>query len=86
MRRRLLDRHAIAARCSSTTTAAEARGGGMVRQLARDNYVNAARGMKTTARACETRRRRELALEIIRSAKLDVERLGALTRLEREVE
>jgi hypothetical protein len=55
-------------------------------ELARDNFVNRSAFHEDPREHAKREGRRELALEIISSAHLDVERLGSLTRLEREME
>jgi hypothetical protein len=84
---RLLDRHAAAAKLFlDNDGAAKPAAVEWFRQLARDNYVNGGCWHENDREHAKREGRRELALEIIGSAKLDVDRLGALTKLEREME
>lgn len=84
---RLLDRHSLAAALFLDD-------GGQVRpaaakwfqQLAQDNYVNGGAFDADPREHAYREGRRSLALEILGSAHLDVERLGSLTKLEREIE
>jgi hypothetical protein len=55
-------------------------------ELAAQNFVNRGSWHADPREHAKREGRRELALEIIGSARLDVERLEALTRMEREIE
>jgi hypothetical protein len=85
--KRLLDRQQHAARLfldddGELKPAAKAWFG----QIAHDNFVTRSAWHEDAREHAKREGRRELALEIINSTRLDVERLEALTRLEREVE
>jgi hypothetical protein len=88
MIRRLIDRHDTAAQLfldpeDGQPTAAASKWFG---QLAADNYVNGGAYHADPREHAYREGRRELALEIIGSARLDVEKLQKLTALEREVQ
>jgi hypothetical protein len=84
---RMLDRHTVAAKLflddDGAVRPAAVKWFG---QLAADNYVNRGAFHADPREHAYREGRRELALEIIGSADLDVERLASLTRLERETE
>lgn len=87
MTARLLDKHHAAAALflgedGKVTREAAA----WMRRLADDNYVNGGAFKADPIEHAYRAGKRELALDIIRSAKLDLERLAALSNLEREME
>lgn len=57
-----------------------------MRRLARDNYVEGGGFDRDPHQNSYNDGRRDLALEILSSTRIDAERLGALTRMERESE
>jgi hypothetical protein len=83
---RLLDRNSLAAEVflgdDGELTPAAAK---WMRQLARANHVDSTTWAGDRDTMLINEGRRQLALEIIGSAKLDAGRLEALTRLEREI-
>ena len=85
MIRRLRDRHHASAvlfldpKTGEPSTAAAK----WMRQLAADNYVNSGAYHQDPREHAYREGRRTLALEIIRSARLDADRLEALVELER---
>jgi hypothetical protein len=82
MIRRLLDKHELAAELFlDRRRPADRRRGQWFRQLASDNYVNRARGTRTRANMPTARAAASFALEIIRSARLDAERLDRSSSL-----
>lgn len=87
MAARLLDKHhAAAALFLGEDGTVKPEAASWMRQLAADNYVNGGGFHADPIEHAYRSARRDLALEIIGSAKLDVERLASLTRLEREIE
>lgn len=87
LRDRLLSRHMLAQQLftgpdGEPTPAAAA----WLKQLAAENYVNRSTFHREDREQVRREARRELALEIIASARLDVERLNSLKELEREME
>lgn len=85
MIRRMLDKHSAAAELFlGADGQAKPEAVRWFRQLAADNYVNGGAFVSDPIEHAARSARRELALEIIRSAKLDVDRLDALIELERK--
>jgi hypothetical protein len=82
---RLHSRHRLAARCSAARTANDAPAAAeWLRRLARDNYVEGGGFDRDPYQNAFNDGRRALALEILSSTRIDAERLGALTKMERE--
>jgi hypothetical protein len=87
MAARLLDKHHAAAALFLGEDGAITRpAAAWMQQLAADNYVNGGAWHMDPREHAFREGKRELALEIINSARLDVARLEALTKLEREIE
>jgi hypothetical protein len=82
---RMQSRHQLAKRgVLRRRRRADARAAEWLRRLARDNYVEGGGFDRDPYQPCFQRRARALALEILSSTRIDAERLGALTKMERE--
>lgn len=87
MVRRMLDRQSLAADLFlDDGGAVKAKALAWFAQLASENYVNRGAFHSDAREHAYREGRRELALEIIGSADLDVDRLASLIKLEREIE
>jgi hypothetical protein len=87
MMRRLLNRHHLAVELflgpdgKLTETAHE-----WMQQLAAENYVNEGAWHPDPREHALREGHRRLALKILRSVRLDIERLASLTKMEKEIE